>query len=66
MVHLIPKSAKRALKKLKEKERKRDITYKAARIIEGLAMQCNAVVAIGNVHRGKRGLIEGAGKCFET
>jgi len=52
------KSVKKALKKLKEKERKQDIIYKTARIIEGLAMQYNAVVVVGNVRRGKRKLVE--------
>lgn len=52
------RSVKKALKKLKEKERKQDIIYKTARIIEELAMQYNAVVVVGNVRRGKRKLVE--------
>ena len=52
------RSVKRALKKLREKERKQDMIYKTARIIEELATRNNAVVVIGNVHRGKRRLIE--------
>ena len=52
------RSVKKVLKKLGEKEKKRDIIYKTARIIEELAMQYNAVVVVGNVHRGKRKLVE--------
>ena len=51
-------SVKKALKKLREKWRKRDIIYKTAKIIEELATQNNAVVVIGNVRRGKRKLVE--------
>jgi len=52
------RSVKKALKKLREKERKQDIIHKTAKIIEELAVQNNAIVAIGNVHRGKRKLVE--------
>ncbi len=52
------RSVKKALKKLREKERKQDIIHKTARIIEELAIQNNAIVVIGNVRRGKRGLVE--------
>ena len=51
-------SVKKALKKLREKWRKRDIIYKTAKIIEELATQNKAVVVIGNVRRGKRKLVE--------
>ena len=52
------RSVKKALRKLREKKRKQDIIYKTARIIEELAIQNNAVVLIGNVHRGKKKLVE--------
>lgn len=54
------RSVKKALKKLREAERKRDITYKTARVIEKTAKDNNAIVAIGNVHKGKRRLVEKA------
>ena len=52
------RSVKKALKKLREKERKQDIIYKTVKIIEELAIKNNAVVVIGNVRRGKRKLAE--------
>jgi len=47
---------RKALKKLRERERKQDILYKTARIIEQLAIQNNAVVVVGSVRRGKKKL----------
>jgi len=55
---------RKALKKLREKERKRDVVYKTARIIEKLAVENNAVVVVGNVHRGKKRLVENTGKNY--
>ena len=52
------RSVRKALKKLGEKERKQDIIYKTAKIIEEIAGRTNAIVVIGNVHRGKRELVE--------
>ena len=52
------RSVKKALRKLREKERKQDIIHKTAKIIEEPAIQNNAVVVIGNVRRGKRRLVE--------
>ena len=52
------RSVKKALKKLREKERKQDIIYKTAKIIEEFAIKNNAAVVIGNVRRGKRKLVE--------
>ncbi|MCD6488798.1 MAG: transposase [Desulfurococcales archaeon] len=52
------RGVKKALKKLREKERKQDIVYKTAKIIEKLAIQNNAVVVVGNVRRGKGKLVE--------
>ena len=53
---------KKALRKLREKERKHDIIYKTVRIIEELAIQNNAIVVVGNVHKGKRKLVENTRK----
>jgi len=53
---------RKALKRLREKERKHDIIYKTAKVIEQIAIQNNAVVVVGNVHKGKRRLIEKTGK----
>ena len=52
------RSVKKVLKKLREKERKWDIMYKTAKIIEELATRNNAVVVISNVRKGKRKLVE--------
>jgi len=52
------RGVKKALKKFREKVRKRDIIYKTAKIIEELAVRNDAVVVIGNVHKGKRKLVE--------
>jgi len=49
---------RKALKKLREKERKQDIICKTAKIIEQLAIQNNAVVVVRNVRKGKRKLVE--------
>jgi len=49
---------RKVLKKLRERERKQDVIYKTANIIEELAIQNNAVVVVGNVHKGKRKLVE--------
>jgi len=56
------RSVRRALKKLREKERKQDIIYKTARIIEEIARRNNAIVVVGNVHKGKRKLVNKVGK----
>ena len=48
------RSVKKALRKLRERERKQDIIYKTAKIIEEVAKRNNAIVVVGNVHRGKR------------
>ncbi len=52
------RSVKKALRKLREKERKQDIIYKTARIIEEIAIKNNATVVVGDVRRGKRKLVE--------
>jgi putative transposase len=56
------RSVKKVLRKLRERERKRDIIYKTGRIIEEIAGRNNAVVVLGNVHRGKRKLVDKARK----
>jgi len=50
---------RKALRRLRERERKRDIVYKTAKIIEQLAIQNNAVVVVGSVRRGKKKLARG-------
>ena len=45
--------ARKALRKLHERERKGDIIYKTAGIIEEIAKRYDAVLVVGNAHRGK-------------
>jgi putative transposase len=45
--------ARKALRKLHERERKEDIIYKTAGIIEEIAKRYNAVLVVGNAYRGK-------------
>ncbi|MEM4970789.1 MAG: IS200/IS605 family accessory protein TnpB-related protein [Sulfolobales archaeon] len=45
--------ARKALRRLRERERKEDIIYKTARIIEEIARRYDAAVVVGNVRRGK-------------
>jgi len=52
------RGVRKALKKLREKERKQDIIYKTAGIIKEIAIRNNAIVVIGNVYRGKRKIVE--------
>ncbi|MCE4608510.1 MAG: IS200/IS605 family accessory protein TnpB-related protein [Caldisphaeraceae archaeon] len=56
------RSVRKALKKLREKERKQDIIYRTAKIIEEVARRNNAIVVIGNVNRGKKKLVENVRK----
>ncbi len=56
------RSVRKALKKLRERERKQDIIYKTAKIIEETARRNDAVVVIGNVHKGKRKLVNKVSK----
>ena len=53
---------RKALRKLREKERKEDIIYKTARIIEEIARRYNVVVVVGNAHRGKDRMASKASK----
>jgi len=46
------RAVKKAIEKLREKERKEDIVHKVARVIEDLATRYNARVVIGDVYKG--------------
>ncbi len=54
--------ARKALRKLREGERKEDIIYKTARIIEEIARKYSATVVVGNTHRGKDRMASNARK----
>jgi IS605 OrfB family transposase len=54
--------ARKALRKLREGERKEDIIYKTAKIIEEIAKRYNAVLVVGNAHRGKSRMVNKASK----
>ena len=54
--------ARKALRKLREGERKEDIIYKTARIIEKIARRYDATIVVGNVHRGKNRMASKASK----
>jgi IS605 OrfB family transposase len=54
--------ARKALRKLRERERKEDIIYKTAGIIEEIAKRYNAVLVVGNAHRGKNRMASKASK----
>jgi len=54
--------ARKALRKLREGERKEDIIYKTAGIIEEIAKRYNAVLVVGNAHRGKSRMASNARK----
>jgi len=52
------REVKKALKKLREKERKEDIVYKTADILEEIAVKNNAVIVVGEVFKGKKKIEE--------
>jgi len=52
------RAVKKALKKLREKERKEDIVHKVARVIEDLATRYNARVVIGDVYKDKDKILD--------
>jgi len=52
------RAVKKALKRLREKERKEDIVYKTARVIEDLAVRHNARVVIGDVYKDKDKILD--------
>jgi len=54
--------ARKALRKLRERERKEDIIYKTAKIIEEIARKYSATVVVGNAHRGKSRMASKASK----
>jgi putative transposase len=54
--------ARKALRRLRERERKEDIIYKTARIIEEIARKYSATVVVGNAHRGKSRMASKASK----
>jgi putative transposase len=54
--------ARKSLRKLREGERKEDIIYKTARIIEGIAKKHDASLVVGNAHRGKDRMASNARK----
>jgi len=52
------RAVKKALKKLREEERKEDIVHKVARVIEELAVKYNARVVIGDVYKDKDKILD--------
>jgi len=52
------RSVRKALKRLREYERKWDIVYKTAKIIEDVAKRYNARVVVGDVYANKDSLLE--------
>jgi putative transposase len=54
--------ARKFLRKLREGERKEDIIYKTARIIEEIAKKHDAALVVGNAHRGKSRMASNANK----
>jgi len=52
------RAVKRALKKLREEERKEDIVHKVARVIEELAMKHNARVVVGDAYKDKDKILD--------
>ena len=54
--------ARKSLRRLRERERKEDIIYKTARIIEEIARKYSATVVVGNAHRGKSRMASKASK----
>jgi len=52
------REVKKALKRLREKERKEDIIYKTASILEEIATKNDAVVIVGEVFKGKKKIVE--------
>jgi IS605 OrfB family transposase len=54
--------ARISLRKLHEGERKEDIIYKTAKIVEEIARKYSATVVVGNAHRGKSRMASKASK----
>jgi len=53
------RAVRKALEKLREKERKEDIVHKVARVIEDLAVKYSARVIMGDVYRDKDKILTG-------
>jgi len=49
---------KKALERLREKERKEDVVHKVARVIENLATRYNARVVVGDVYKDKDKILD--------
>ncbi len=54
--------ARKSLRKLRERERKEDVIYKTARIIEEIAKKQDTTLVVGNTHRGKDRMASNARK----
>jgi len=54
--------ARKAFRKLREGERKEDIIYKTAGIVEEVTRKYSAIVVVGNAHRGKSRMASNARK----
>jgi len=52
------REVKKALKKLREKERKEDRIYKTAGILEEIAVKNDAIIVVGEVFKGKKKIEE--------
>ena len=52
------REVKKALKKLREKERKEDIVYKTADFLEEIAVNNDAIIVVGEVFKGKKKIEE--------
>jgi len=52
------REVKKALKKLREKERKEDIVYKTTSILEKIAVKNDAIIVVGEVFKGKKKIEE--------
>jgi len=52
------RAVRKAIEKLREKERKEDIVYKTARVIEDLATRYSARVVIGDVYKDKDKILD--------
>jgi IS605 OrfB family transposase len=56
------RDVRKFLRRLRERERKEDVIYKTARIIEEIAKKHDAALVVGNAHRGKGKMVSNAGR----
>jgi putative transposase len=56
------RDVRKSLRRLRERERKEDIIYKTAGIIEEIAKKYDATLVVGNAHRGKSRMASNASK----